>query len=147
MSSGTAAYTTCLFFLFGCVSRGVNVNETFLLQCDWRHSASLTIQFTQHEFLQGTDIRLLLYSVYLSVCMSFCVHVQTCMCLHMFMHIAVPVANIANHGWLFVTVLLQGNLWVDWRDKHMMWLWIRTSLDCMHTSHLKYELTIVCEFE
>lgn len=92
MSFGRAAYTTCLVFLFGCVSGGVNVNETLLLQCDWRHSASLTTAQLCTSLSMNCSKALTF-----GFCSTLCMCVFKCVHLHMCVQVPVSVANIANH--------------------------------------------------
>lgn len=83
----------CFVFLFGCVSGGVNVNETFLLQCDWRHSAYLTGAQLSTSLSMNCSKALTF-----GFCCTLCMCVFKCVHLHMCVQVSVSVANVANHS-------------------------------------------------
>lgn len=126
-------------FLFGCVSGGVNVNETFMLPSDWRRSASLLWPKLSHPLHSAWIPPWHRHSAFAAVCVcmygSVCLHAyciclskrtctRACVCVSAYVCAWVPVsvANMVSQSWLLVTMLQQGDLWVDGVDKHMMWL-------------------------
>lgn len=110
-------------FLFGCVSVGVNVNETFLLLSDWKHSASLLIGAQLSTSLSMNSSKPLTTGVFKRVHGHVCLCVCACVVYLLVCEGApVSIANVANQSWLLVTTPQRGDLWVDEAVKHMMWL-------------------------
>lgn len=120
------------YFLFGCVSVGVNVIETFQLLPDWRHSASpLWPELSDPLCSAWIPPRHRRWACAFTpcVCVYFSVRTHACVCVWA----PVSVASDANQSWSLVTVLQQGDLRFDGADKHMMWLYIsKVSTACTH---------------